>query len=51
MIIIGIICLIVGFFLALPLLWSIGIILILIGLALWILGSVGHAIGGHRHYY
>ncbi|MGH7666179.1 MAG: DUF6131 family protein [Candidatus Dormibacteria bacterium] len=51
MIILGIILLIVGFVLAFPVLWTIGVILVLIGLALWVLGALGHAVGGHRHYY
>ncbi|MFZ0994867.1 MAG: DUF6131 family protein [Candidatus Dormiibacterota bacterium] len=51
MIVLGIILLIVGYLLALPILWTIGIILVIVGLALWILGSLGHAVGGRRHYY
>ncbi|MGA7172577.1 MAG: DUF6131 family protein [Candidatus Dormiibacterota bacterium] len=51
MIVFGVILLIVGFVLAIPVLWTIGVILLLIGLALWVLGSVGHAVGGRRHYY
>ncbi|MGC1184617.1 MAG: DUF6131 family protein [Candidatus Dormiibacterota bacterium] len=51
MIVLGLILLIVGFVLAIPILWSIGVILLLIGLVLWVLGSVGHAVGGRRHYY
>ncbi|HVA21634.1 MAG TPA: DUF6131 family protein [Candidatus Micrarchaeia archaeon] len=51
MIVLGIILLVVGFVLAVPILWTIGVILLLIGLALWILGSLGHAVGGRRHYY
>jgi fatty-acid desaturase len=51
MIVLGIILLIVGYLLAVPILWTIGIILVIVGLALWILGSLGHAIGGHRHYF
>jgi hypothetical protein len=50
-IVLGIVLLIVGFVLTIPILWTIGVILLLIGLALWILGSVGHAVGGRRHYY
>jgi fatty-acid desaturase len=51
MIVLGVILLIVGYLLAVPILWTIGIILVIVGLALWILGSLGHAIGGRRHYY
>jgi hypothetical protein len=51
MIILGIILLIAGFVFKISILWSIGIVLILIGAVLWILGSTGHAVGGRRHYY
>ena len=39
-IILGIICLIVGFVLSIHILWTIGIILLVIGAIMWLLGSV-----------
>jgi hypothetical protein len=51
MIIIGLILLVLGLVLAVPLLWTLGIIVLIIGLALLILGSLGRAIGGRRHYW
>ncbi|MGD0043817.1 MAG: DUF6131 family protein [Candidatus Dormibacteria bacterium] len=51
MIILGIILMIIGFVAALPVLWTIGIILVVVGLILWLLGSMGHAVGGRRFYY
>ncbi|MHB1524727.1 MAG: DUF6131 family protein [Candidatus Dormibacteria bacterium] len=51
MIVFGVILLIVGFVLSVPLLWTVGLILLLIGLALMVLGSLGHAVGGRRHYF
>ena len=51
MIILGIILLIVGFLLKIAILWSIGIAVLIIGLILALLGAVGHAIGGRRHYW
>ena len=51
MIILGITLLIAGFVFKISILWSIGIVLILIGAVLWILGSTGHAVGARRHYY
>jgi fatty-acid desaturase len=51
MIVLGIILLIVGYLLAVPILWTIGVILVVVGLALWILGSLGHAVGGRRHFF
>ncbi|MFJ9566364.1 DUF6131 family protein [Streptomyces fuscichromogenes] len=32
-------------------LWTIGIILLVIGLVLLLLGSAGHAVAGRRHYW
>jgi Family of unknown function (DUF6131) len=51
MIILGVILLIIGFVASIPILWTIGIILVVIGLALALLGMAGHAVGGRRHYY
>jgi hypothetical protein len=42
---------IIGFVAGLPALWTIGVILLVIGLVLWVLGRAGHAVGGRRHYY
>ncbi|MFJ5293377.1 MULTISPECIES: hypothetical protein [unclassified Streptomyces] len=51
MIILGVILLIVGLVTGLGILWTIGIILAVIGAALWVLGAVGRAVGGRRHYW
>jgi hypothetical protein len=51
MIVLGIICLILGFLLAVPILWTLGIILVVIGVVLELMGSMGRAVGGRRHYY
>jgi hypothetical protein len=51
MIILGLILLIIGFVAAIPILWSIGILLVLIGLVLVVLSAMGRAVGGRRHYY
>ncbi|MFJ4777638.1 DUF6131 family protein [Streptomyces sp. NPDC088762] len=51
MIILGVILLILGFVFGISILWTIGLILVLIGLVLWVLGAVGHAVGGRRHYW
>jgi hypothetical protein len=51
MVVFGLILLIIGFVLAFKILWSIGMILLLVGLVLWALGALGHAVGGRRHYY
>ena len=51
MIVLGIILLILGALLNIGILWTIGIILIVIGVILWILGSMGRAVGGRAHYW
>jgi len=32
-------------------LWTIGVILVVIGVVLMLMGRMGHAVGGRRHYY
>ena len=51
MIILGLALLIIGFIASIPILWTIGIIVLVVGLILALLGAVGHAVGGRRHYY
>jgi hypothetical protein len=51
MIILGLILLLLGFALGIGILWTIGIVLILIGAVLWVLGSMDRAVAGRRHYW
>ena len=51
MIVLGLVLLILGWLLGINILWTIGIILIIVGVILWILGSMGRAVGGRRHYW
>ncbi|WP_199520513.1 DUF6131 family protein [Kitasatospora sp. MBT63] len=51
MIALGVILLVIGFVTSISILWSIGVVLLVIGLILWIMGAVGHEVGGRRHYY
>lgn len=51
MIILGLVLLLIGFVSGIAFLWTIGMLLLIIGLVLWVLGAVGHAVGGRRHYY
>jgi hypothetical protein len=51
MVVFGLILLTIGFVLAFKILWSIGMIFLLVGLVLWALGAAGHAVGGRTHYY
>lgn len=51
MITLGVILLVVGLVTGLGVLWTIGIILLAIGVVLWVLGAMGRAVGGRRHYW
>lgn len=51
MIVLGLILLVVGFVLGVPILWTLGIILVIVGVVLLLLGSGGREIGGRRHWY
>jgi hypothetical protein len=50
-IVLGIILLVIGFIAKIAILWTLGIILIVVGAILALLGGMGRAIGGRRHYY
>jgi len=51
MIILGVILILLGVLIDVPVLYTIGVILAIIGLVLWILGAAGRGIGGRTHYY
>lgn len=51
MITLGVVLLLLGFLFGIPVLWSLGMIVLVVGIVLWILGSVGREVGGRRHYY
>jgi len=51
MIILGVILLIAGFVFGINLLWTLGLILIVVGVVLMLLGRTGRAVGGRAHYY
>ncbi len=51
MITLGIILLIIGLLLDVGVLYSIGIVLLVVGAILWILGAMGRAIGPRPHYW
>jgi hypothetical protein len=48
---IGLICLLLGFLLSIPILWTVGIVLLVVGLVLLLLGSSGRRVGGRAHYW
>jgi hypothetical protein len=51
MIALGIILLILGFVFGISILWTIGVILLVVGVILFLLGRTGHAVGGRSHWY
>ena len=51
MIILGAILLILGFVLQISILWTIGIILLVVGAVLAIAGRTGRRVGGRAHWY
>jgi hypothetical protein len=51
MIILGIILVILGALFDIGILWTLGIIAIVVGAILWILGAIGRPIAGRPHYY
>jgi hypothetical protein len=51
MIVLGIVLLLIGFLAKIAILWTFGIIVLVAGLILLLLGSMGRAVGGRRHYW
>ncbi|WP_240963301.1 DUF6131 family protein [Antrihabitans stalactiti] len=51
MIVLGIVLLLVGFVAKISILWTIGIVLIVVGLVLVLLGRTGRPVGGRAHYF
>jgi hypothetical protein len=51
MIILGIVLLVLGVIAKIAILQTVGLVLAAIGVALWVLGSMGRAVGGRRHYW
>jgi len=51
MIILGAILLLAGFVFGISILTTLGVILLVVGLALLVAGRMGHAVGGRRHYF
>jgi Family of unknown function (DUF6131) len=51
MIVLGLVLLVLGYFLKVYVLETIGIILLVIGAVLWVAGSVGRPVAGRRYWY
>lgn len=47
----GIVLIIIGAVANIPILYSIGVILAIVGAVLYVLGGMGRAVGGRRHYW
>lgn len=47
----GLVLLILGILFGVGILYTLGAILLIVGVILWILGSVGRPVGGRPHYY
>ena len=51
MISLGLILLLIGFLAQIPIVWTIGIVVLVVGLVFLLLGAVGRGVGGRRHYW
>ncbi|MEE2855105.1 MAG: hypothetical protein VX424_20915 [Actinomycetota bacterium] len=51
MIVLGIILLVIGYFTGLSILYTIGGILVVVGIILWILGAVGRPVAGRKVWF
>jgi hypothetical protein len=51
MIVLGIVLLLIGYFAGISILYTIGGILVLVGVILWVLGAVGRPVGGRKVWF
>ena len=51
MIVLGIVLLLVGIIAGVGILYTLGIVLVVVGAVLYLLGSLGRQVGGRRHYW
>ncbi|HYQ62509.1 hypothetical protein [Actinophytocola sp.] len=51
MIILGLVLLIIGFIAKISILWTIGIILVVVGAVLALVGRTGRKVGGRAHWF
>jgi hypothetical protein len=47
----GVILLIIAAVFNIGILWALGVLLVVVGVIFFLLGAMGRAIGGRRHYY
>jgi hypothetical protein len=50
-IILGVVLIVIGYLASIGILETLGIILVIVGVVMWILGSMGRPIAGRRHYW
>ena len=51
MIVLGIVLIVLGAVLPIPILQTLGILLLVLGVVLLLLGSIGHPVAGRRYWY
>jgi hypothetical protein len=51
MIVLGVVLLVIGFVAKVAIIWTIGVLAVVVGAVLAIAGGTGRAIGGRRHWY
>lgn len=51
MIVLGVVLLLIGFVAKIAIVWTLGIIALVVGVVLAIAGTAGREIGGRRHWY
>jgi hypothetical protein len=51
MIILGLVLLLIGVLLSIPILYTLGVILLVVGLVLMLVGRSGSMVAGRRHYW
>lgn len=47
----GVILILLAYLVDVPILYTVGIVLVVVGAILWILGAMGRAIGPRAHYW
>ena len=51
MLVLGLILLLVGYLVPIPVLTTVGIIVLVVGAVLWLLGASGRPVAGRRYWY
>jgi hypothetical protein len=51
MIVLGIVLILIGALADIGILYTVGGVLLVVGLVLWLLGALGRGVGGRSHYY